>query len=123
MTSRDNILKRLRAARAPFADLPPITERRAVAVVPDESPAALLARFVDAATALKCVVHVCDDESDAVQAVLDVLRGDASVTSWALDALPLAGFGAALQAANIIVTPAGDPEVRSARMARAKCTS
>ena len=56
MSSRDNILGRLRAARRPFEDLPPLTSHRHMAPVDDTSPEALRARFIQEAEALGCLV-------------------------------------------------------------------
>ena len=66
MTSRESILNKLRAARQPFADLPSAGDMIPVVPAGDASPAALRARFTEAAEKLGCTVTHCADPAAAI---------------------------------------------------------
>lgn len=112
MTSRETILARLRAARRPFADVPPPDDHLPVAPVDDERPAALVEHFAARAEALNCTVHRCPDERAALKAILDVIGADRQVLCWDFAHIPLPGLEAALAQAGVAVAPPHDPSVR-----------
>ena len=112
MTSREMILNKLRAARQPFADAPPAGEMIPVVPRDDTSPAALRARFVEAAEKLSATVTICPDPDAAIRHILDVIGSDTSILSWDLAHVPLPGLGAALADAGIAIAAAGDANVR-----------
>lgn len=75
MTSREQILRKLRAARAPFPDAPPRPRQyQPVTQLDDDRPAGLLARFIAEAERLDTGVQVVNDEAAASAAVMDLLR-------------------------------------------------
>lgn len=112
MTSRDTILKRLRAARVEFEHGPAITTPLPVAVVTDTAPQALLDLFVAQAQALLCTVSVCADNTEAVRAIVDTVTPDAAVLAWDLAHIPLPGIAAALRVAGITPVLDADPAIR-----------
>lgn len=112
MTSRDTILKRLRAARVEFEHVPAITTPLPVAVVTDTAPQALLDLFVAQAQALLCTVTVCADEAEAVRAIVDTVTPDAAMMSWDAAHIPLPGLDVALRKAGITPVYDADPAIR-----------
>jgi L-lactate dehydrogenase complex protein LldG len=105
MSSRDNILARLRVAHSPFEDIPPVTERRHMAPVNDTSPAALQSRFVREAEALGCSVTCVSDPDQAVEHVLGLINPDKIIQSWDFAHIPLPKLPDALTKAEIRVVP------------------
>lgn len=86
MTARDEILQRLRGARASVRV--PLTTPPAAAALPVvTSPAQRLDRFVREATALTVECHV-EESVDGVQSRLRTLLGSGHVLSWAASELP-----------------------------------
>src|SRR5690606_26052380 len=73
MTSRDAILRRLRAVKLPYADEPPPAEYLPVVPLDASDRAALIDRFVTKAEALSSVVHRCASEEQARATVLDII--------------------------------------------------
>lgn len=115
MSSRDRILKTLRANRPDFSahdSRAQAAERRDVAPVTDTAPAALLDLFTAQAEALQCIVTVCADEAAAIRALLDAIQPDTACMCWDFAAVPLPGLEAALSEAGIAVTHDPDPALR-----------
>jgi L-lactate dehydrogenase complex protein LldG len=112
-TSRDKILNKLRAARDPFPDLPETPERKTVTRLEDASPAALRARFIEEATALKCNVQEAASDSDAVEIILDLLGDDDKTLMWDAAHIPVNGLPKALKAKGV---QAADLRDRNARV-------
>lgn len=112
MTSRDTILKRLRAARVEVEHVPAITTPLPVAVVTDSAPQALLDLFVVQAEALLCTVTICADDAEAVRAIVDTVTPDTAVLSWDLAHVPLPGLEAALHEAGITPVYDANPAIR-----------
>lgn len=111
MTSREAILKALRAARRPFTDWPPVVERVPVVPLADATPAALQAQFVRAAEALGCTVTCLPDADRALAHVLALIAPDTAILSWDAAHIPLPGWDQALAQAGIAIRTA-DPAVR-----------
>ena len=111
MSSRDNILKKLRAAQQPFADVEPIAKRRVVHPI-DDAPDVLLAQFVSQAEALKAHVIQPEDAETALDYILNVLGDDKHVLAWDFEHIPLHGLDAALQQRDITVADARAGDVR-----------
>jgi len=111
MSSRSAILGRLRAARRPFAEVPPVAERRPVVPLDETSPVELMAHFVSAAVKLGCTVHVFDDDADALAHLLALLEPESAVLAWDPAYIPLPGLSDKLMEKGIRVVR-GDPEVR-----------
>ncbi len=111
MSSRSAILGRLRAARRPFAEVPPVAERRPVVPLDETSPVELMAHFVSAAVKLGCTVHVFDDDADALAHLLALLEPESAVLAWDPAYIPLPGLSDKLMEKGIRVVR-GAPEVR-----------
>lgn len=111
MDSRSRILQRLGAVPRHFADLPPITERRAMSPVEDIFPAALQTRFVREAAALGFQVTCCADSAQALEVVIRLIAPDQAIQSWDFAHIPLPGLADALEHAGISVV-SSDPAIR-----------
>lgn len=112
MTSRDAILRRLRATRPPFADAPPPGEYLPVAPLDAVDRAALVERFVRQAEALNCVVHRCASADEAHAAVLQIIAPDQRALCWDFEHIPLPELADALSAAGIAIAPPDDSDAR-----------
>jgi L-lactate dehydrogenase complex protein LldG len=113
MSSRDNILKRLRQTPStPFADLPPVTERRVMHPMPDTTPSALLEQFTKQAKTLSAQVYHAPDEVTACDYILKIIGQDREVMCWDLEAIPLPALGQALQNQGITIAPDRAEHVR-----------
>lgn len=112
MSSRDDILRRLRRATPRLRDLPPLAPFDEVAVVENRDPAALRARFVAEAQKLSCQVHECAGPEQALQVLLALIGDDRAILSWDLTHIPLPGLAQALAGAGIAIAPPEDATVR-----------
>jgi L-lactate dehydrogenase complex protein LldG len=101
MSSRDQILGKLREAKRPFPTVTPPTAHKRVVPLSDTSPVALQARFVQEAEKAACVVHQVESAESAVAAVLEIVGADAAVSAWDLTHIPLPGLAEAFDEANI----------------------
>jgi L-lactate dehydrogenase complex protein LldG len=109
MSSRDSILGKLRVARQPFTDVPPVTERRLM--VPEiEGP--LPDRFVEEAKILSCEVMRCAGPDEALDRLLALVGDDRRLLSWDFAYIPLPGLREALDRAGIEIAPPEDASVR-----------
>jgi L-lactate dehydrogenase complex protein LldG len=108
-SSRDKILGRLRAVPPPFANVPPITERKMMVPMEGES---LVDTFVQRAKLLSANVLQPDSGEEALEAILQIIGEDKSVLSWDFARIPLAGLSTALQARGITVADSRDESVR-----------
>ena len=111
MDSRSKILNRLRGERRPFDDVPPVTEPRPMVPVEDQSPEALLTRFVSEAGKLESVVTRFSDPQRAIEHVLQLIAPDKAIQAWDTDHIPLPDLAQALKDAGIEISP-GDAAVR-----------
>jgi L-lactate dehydrogenase complex protein LldG len=105
MNSRDLILDRLRRARQPFTDLPPIAGWRPVTLLPDQTLPALRARFIREAQQVKCHVHTPTSAEEALDVTLELIGTQAQILAWDADQIGLEGLSAALDRANIRTAP------------------
>jgi L-lactate dehydrogenase complex protein LldG len=111
MSSRQQILARLRSRQAPFPGVDsPGTYRPMTPLADDE--AGLLARFVSEAQAMSAIVHQPSGEAQAIRMILEILGTDTSVLAWEWSSIPLPGLAKALEAARISVASSRDPAVR-----------
>jgi L-lactate dehydrogenase complex protein LldG len=101
MSSRDQILGKLKQAKRPFPTVTPLTTHQPVVPLNDTSPAALQARFVQEAQKVNCVVHEVGTPEAAIAAILQVVGEDTAVSCWAPEHIPLPGLTEALDGANI----------------------
>ena len=109
MSSRDFVLGKLRVARQPFTDVPPVAERRLMVPKIDGS---LLDRFVEEAKILDCDVTHCAGEDEALEKLLALLGDDRRLLSWDPAFIPLPGLPDALDRAGIEIAPPDDASVR-----------
>lgn len=110
--SRSQILGKLRQARQPFTDIPPITERRHMVRMEEPSQEALVKRFVEAAEALSCTVGRFTSEDEAIQDIVEKLEGDSSVLAWDWEHIPLPKLKDALKENHCEVAASNDSSVR-----------
>lgn len=110
--SRDKILGKLRAARAPFTDVPAQGTRITVTDLPDTSPALLRTRFIKEAKTVAATVHETSSDSDAVEIIMDLLGDDKAAMTWDAQHIPINGLEEALTAAGVTRVPIRDSEVR-----------
>ena len=111
MSSREQILARLRSRGKPFPQvLPPATYQPMTPL--EEDQAGLLDRFISEAEALNAVTHQPTGEAQAVQVILDILGEDKTVLAWDWQSIPLSTLPAALEAARISLASPQDPGVR-----------
>jgi L-lactate dehydrogenase complex protein LldG len=111
-SSRDAILRKLRAAQTPFTDVPPITEPRHTVPLADTSPSALRERFVQEAQVLGCTVYQPESDTVAVGMICDIINTESQVLSWDAAHIPLPGIHDALRTADIQIAAPGDSHVR-----------
>jgi L-lactate dehydrogenase complex protein LldG len=109
MSSRDFILGKLRVARQPFTDIPPVTTRRHM--VP-EIEGSLVDRFVEEAQTLSCDVTRCAGPDEALESLLALLGDDRRLLSWDPAFIPLPGLPDALDRAGIEIAPPDDASIR-----------
>ena len=110
MSSREQILGRLRQAKTPFSSAQPPATYHHMVPLTDVSPPALLARFVVEAEKVGCVLHQAASQS-AGQAILqELLAGETRVSAWELEHIPLVGLREMVE--SVGVENAGiDPKV------------
>lgn len=101
MSSREQILGKLRAAKRPFPTITPPTDYRPMIPVSNISPAALLTQFAAEADKAACVVHQVATPEAAIAAILAMIDKDTTISSWDLAHIPIPGLAKALDKANI----------------------
>lgn len=105
-TSRDHILKKLRAARKPFPDAPPRPQPyRPVAPLDDQSSEGLLERFGREITNLLGEIVIVEGDEAARLAILDLLRAQQTtdLLAWDFRYIPVVGLEAAIHNAGITI--------------------
>jgi L-lactate dehydrogenase complex protein LldG len=107
MNSRERILERLRQREQPFPEAAPPAVYRPMIMLDDTSPAGLRARFISEAQKAACVVHEATPEA-ALDLILGLVGGDASLSAWNLEHIPIPGLAAALAEANVAVVGQDD---------------
>lgn len=111
MSSRDQILAKLRSRQRPFPHITPPSILQPMTPLSGDTMA-LQARFVQEASALSAIVHQPANEQEAINTILDIVGEDKSVLAWGPAVQPLPSLAAALAAANIDVADHADPAVR-----------
>ncbi|MAT98040.1 MAG: hypothetical protein CL608_12915 [Anaerolineaceae bacterium] len=101
MSSREEILGKLRQAKRPFPAVTPPTAHQKVVPLSDTSPVALQARFVQEAEKAACVVHQASSPAAAIAEILQIVGEDMAVSSWDLAHIPVPGLPEALDKANV----------------------
>ncbi len=111
MSSREQILTRLRSREKPFPQVLPLAPYQPMTpLVEDE--AGLLDRFISEAEDLNAITYQPAGEAQAVQIILDILGEDKTVLAWDWQSIPLSTLPAALEVAHISLAPPQDPGVR-----------
>jgi L-lactate dehydrogenase complex protein LldG len=112
-SSRDLILRKLRAVEKPFSDVPPIPadQRRHVVTLADTTLPSLQARFVKEAEALGCRVY-CVSSSEAFHLMRKLIGIDRAILSWSFEHIPLIGLEDALNGEGISTAAPTDGRVR-----------
>lgn len=127
MSARDEILRRLRAARRPFPDAAPTPQSYLPVVDFDATdPDALLERFTAELTALEGTVTVVDGADAAREAVLALLQqeGAGRVMAWHFKHIPVPKLYTAMQAAGHTVDyPHVHDDDREAELVRLESAS
>lgn len=100
-TTRDKILGKLRAARTPFEDVPPVEEKRHTVPNQDAPAQALYESFVNEAKKLSCIVHETNSDSSALETILDILDGDKTALTWDFEHIPVNGLQEAFKQQGI----------------------
>jgi L-lactate dehydrogenase complex protein LldG len=115
MSSRESILGRVRAARQPFVNVPPVEVRRDM--IPDiDGP--LLDRFVEEAQQLNCDVTVHAGPAEGLEHLLGLLAElvqpdeERRILSWDPEVIPLPGLKDTLDRAGIEIAAPLDASVR-----------
>jgi L-lactate dehydrogenase complex protein LldG len=111
-SSRDKILKRLRAASVPFEDIEPVRDYLHVAPLPDTSRAALAERFTAQAKKLLAEVYPCKTDDEAIRTILGLIGSDPCILAWDYAHIPLKGLADALANAKIETGAPRDETVR-----------
>lgn len=107
MSSRERILGKLRAARAPFPDAPPRPPvYRPVVHMDDPSPDDLLARFTFEMERLSGQVFSVEGDEAARRKVLELLaaHGASHILAWHFTHIPVRKLRAAIEAAGIQIS-------------------
>src|SRR5262245_57418779 len=120
MSTRDQILAKLRAGTAPFEDAPSRPKAyAAVTRLDGNDPQALLARFTAELERLTAKIHDSTDSKAAIQTVLEIIGPDKAIIAW--DDLPLPGLAEALNSANITrIVPHARQDNRAAALREAE---
>ena len=100
MSSRERILETLRQGKRPFPPINPPLFYHPMTPVADDSPAALLARFVVEAQKAACVVHQAQTPEAAIGVVLQLLGAETAVSAWDPAHIPIPGLADALEKAG-----------------------
>lgn len=110
--SRENILRKLRAAQSSLPERPPVEQHLPMIPVADTSPDALARLFIEQAEKLGSIVHCATSDAEALEILLGLLDGDRSVLSWSFDHIPLMGLEAASKSRHVSVASVRDPAIR-----------
>jgi L-lactate dehydrogenase complex protein LldG len=101
MSSREQILSRLRQAKRPFPDVTQPGIHLPMVPRPDTSSAGLQDQFIAEAQKAAAVVHQVDSSNAAIETLLSLIGEHDMVCSWSLDQLPLPGLAQVLDEAHI----------------------
>lgn len=110
--SRENILRKLRAAQSSLPERPPVEQHLPMIPVADISPDALARLFAEQAEKLGSTVHGAASDLEALEILLGLLGDDQSVLSWSFDHIPLMGLEAQLKSRHVSVASVRDPAIR-----------
>src|SRR5688572_11420998 len=112
MSSRNTILKKLRAAQKPFTEIPEVQQRQNMVKLPDTSPDALAERFVLEAKKLGCSIYAVNDDEEAIEQILALVKSEKTVSAWDEAYLPVKGLATALEKSGIRAAGANETSVK-----------
>jgi len=112
MNSREEILRKLRAAPRPFPNIAQPSDYLPMTPMPISDQVALKDRFIREAENLSCFVHEPPSSDAAARVILNIIGDDKQVVSWDMDQIPYRLLGSVLAESGITVGVPGDPAVR-----------
>jgi len=102
MSSREAILGKLRErGEVPFPAAVPVEAHRHVVPLADTSGAGLYGRFLQEASQAACIIHEAASGEAAIDAILQIVGEDTTISAWNPEYIPLPGLADALAQANI----------------------
>lgn len=108
MSSRNQILSKLRQAQKPFTDIEQVKERQHAIRLSDTSPNALKTRFIEEAEKLGCFVYPVEDEGEAIIKILGLIEDEKQVLAWDNEHLPIGNLSQVLADKNISIASHDD---------------
>jgi L-lactate dehydrogenase complex protein LldG len=108
MSSRNQILGKLRQAQKPFTDIEQPKERQHAIRVSDTSPDALKKRFIEEAEKLGCFVYPVEDEQEALQKLMGLIEDEKQVLAWDDAHVPIASLSNILSDKEIAIVAHDD---------------
>jgi hypothetical protein len=114
-TSRDTILNKLRAARESVASYESVHDHLPIVPLDGDTPEVLVPRFIEQSQRLGAVVHSATSPADAIEALLDLIGGDAQVLCWPFEHIALPGLAEAFAVRGIAVAEPRDASMRHSR--------
>ncbi|GIK27203.1 MAG: LUD domain-containing protein [Anaerolineae bacterium] len=112
MSSRESILKRLRAVEDPALNIPDIPDPVRVVPMADTSPAALREAFSKTAARVGVTLWSCAGDASALEQVLALIGDDKQIIAWDAEHIPLEGLAEALDQRGITRADVRDSSVR-----------
>ncbi len=101
MSSREQILGRLRQGKQAFPAISAPTTYQPMVPLNDVSPLALQARFRQEAEKAGSVLHEVQTAAAAIEVVLQIVGEDTVISSWEAAHIPLPGLAEALAKASV----------------------
>jgi len=111
MSSRNNILKRLRQAQKPFNDVSERKERLHVKPM-SENQDEWKHMFIERLHALSATVHQVSDDEGAIEVILDIVGDDLQILAWDFEHIPVQGLELALDNKQVKIADHTDATVR-----------
>ena len=112
VTSREEILNRLRSVQPEVGDFEVTNDYLPVAPRVDRSPQGLLDLFVEVAQNLSCKVYLPANQSQAIQVILELLDDEQRLLSWDFENIPLPGLAEILSEHGIEISSGRDASVK-----------
>ncbi len=103
MSSRDQILAKLREGKRPFPTITRPDEYQAMIPISDASTEALLSRFMDAAKKVDSQVIPAPSPETAIAEILNLLGEESHISGWDPLHIPLPGLAKALADQGIAI--------------------
>lgn len=101
MSSREQILGRLRQAKRPFPTISAPKTYLPMVPIDHTSPAALYLRFTEEVQKAGAVLHEAMSEEAALEVLLKLIGQDTAVSCWEPEQIPLSGLAKGLDKANV----------------------